>query len=930
MKSLPRVPALLALALVLIFFAASIGRSEIAGAAEATTGLIAGTVTAAGGPPIPDAKVSAASPSGRYSAVTDARGRFAILGVVPDTYLVTAEAQGFEPATQGGVTVLSGQEQQAAFHLEKGLRTIGNVRAKSQAFALGAPSDTFHVDGAAARARFPTTSSAGLASYTQGTVQGAIANVPGVDLDPFANAILRGGRVSDTVFDYDSVPIPQGLIAEPGGNIDGAQLPTTGIASTSVTLAGYSNESDNALGGVVNQIPAVGSYPGRSTFEIADGIGTKYQAFDVQSLNATPDLKWRYAFASNFGNEYLKYGDGRTFYPAEAATFGLSLQSRSQYSISTNVHYQATPKDDVSLLALIGQAAYNQFGSPYAGQTIGQFDGATTVYPGETDPSAPVNYAAGVRGNFDVIKAQWQHTGAHVFSRLQLYQSRTGSSSGGPFWDENGFPDGSISLFQNSWQQQYGLNLDNDAVFGRHRVRFGAEYRTNTSYLDQVVPTADEVITSHPTIGSYLAYLGDTWSLSDRLELMGAVRATHANFKPSAGGAYDLGAIDPHLGASYRLGTKYALRFNFDRITVAPAPLEVDRVDSANVDANGNPAPFVPLAAETANDFTYSFEGGGRTQFRLTYFQKLESNLIDVLPFNFRSAVSAGLSPSGVGVPTNVGNLRASGLELYVKNGGFSLGANLNRGFSSSASQYAYNGLNAPAVAAGHLFPASYLPDFALDLKYEFVTASRRLRITPSLSYSTGYPYGNGKMAWIFDPVTGKPVQVPNDNYVNPGANYYFLADPSQPYNAATNPYIGNLGTNEGNDPNTLRSTPQISVNLHIEGDITPRLTAILDVANAFGNFSPTAYQSNPYLIGPPGYAGGNAAYAACYGQILAGQVPCSSGLPAGTTPYTLGNGVPTNDGVTQSVPWTYGTSAYIPQSYPLGRTLQLRLRYLI
>jgi hypothetical protein len=119
-------------------------------------------------------------------------------------------------------------------------------------------------------------------------------------------------------------------------------------------------------------------------------------------------------------------------------------------------------------------------------------------------------------------------------------------------------------------------------------------------------------------------------------------------------------------------------------------------------------------------------------------------------------------------------------------------------------------------------------------------------------------------------------------------------------------------------------------VNLHIEGDITPRLTAILDVANAFGNFSPTAYQSNPYLIGPPGYAGGNAAYAACYGQILAGQVPCSSGLPAGTTPYTLGNGVPTNDGVTQSVPWTYGRSAYIPQSYPLGRTLQLRLRYLI
>jgi hypothetical protein len=929
-KSLPRAAALLALALVLLLDVAFMGHTKIAGAAEATTGLFAGTVAAAGGLPIPNAKISAVSPSGRYSAVTDARGRFAILGIVADTYVVTAEAPGFQPAVQAELRVFSGQEQRISFQLESGLKTIGSVSAKGQAFEVGSTSDTFHVGGDAARARFPTTSAAGLASYSQGTVQGAIANVPGVDFDPFANAVLRGGRVNDAVFTYDSVPIPQALIAEPGGNIDGAQLPATGIASTNVTLAGYWSESDNALGGVVNQIPAVGTYPGLSTLEIADGIGTKYQSADVQILSATPDLKWRYAFASNLGNEYFKYGDGHSFYPAEAATYGLAIQTRGQYSIATNVHDQATPKDDLSLLAFFGQAQYNQYGSPYAGQTVGQFDGATTVYPGETDPSAPVGYASGVRGNYDVVKVQWQHTGARVFSRLQLYQSRFGSSSGGPFWDENGFPDGSISLVEESSQRQYGVNLDNETVLGAHLVRFGAEYRTNTSYLDQIVPTYDEIITSQPTIGSYLAYVGDTWTASDRLEFLGALRATHARFKPSAGEAYDRGAIDPHFGLSYRLGAKYALRFNYDRITVAPAPLEADRVDSANVDENGNPAPAVRLSSETADNYTYSFEGGGRTQLRLTYFQKLESNLIDVLPFNFRAAVSAGLNPNGVGVPTNIGNLRASGLELYARNGGFSLDANLIRAFSSSASQYAFNGLNAPAIAAGHLFPVSYLPDFALELKYEFVNATKRLRVTPSLSYSTGYPYGNGKKVFVFDPVTEKPVQVANDNYVNPGANYYFLQDPSQPFNALTNPYIGNLGTNEGDDANTLRSTPQISVNLHVEGDINPRLTAIFDVANVFGNSSPTAYQNNPYLIGPPGYTGGNATYAACYGQILAGTAPCAPGLPAGTTPYTLGNGVPTNDGVTQSVPWTYGTGGYIAQSHPLARTLQLRLRYRI
>lgn len=901
---------------------------QVAAAAEATTGLIVGTVTSTSGEAVARARVSAASASGRYSVLTDARGRFAILGVVPDEYVVSVEAAGYENAFQREVRVLSGQEQRTSFQLQRAPHTIGSVQARVQAFTPGATSDTFVVSGPAARANFPTTSSAGLANYTQGTVQGAIANVPGVDLDPFANAILRGGRVGDAAFDYDSVPIPQGLIAEPGGNVDGAQLPTTGVASTSVVLAGYSNEGDNALGGVVNQIPAVGSYPGRATFEIADGIGTQYQFGNLQILGASPDLKWRYAFASTFGSQYFTYGDGTTFYPSEAATYGLALQTRGQYSIETNVHFQASRRDDVSFLALLGQAQYNQYGSPYAGETIGAFDGATTTYPGQTNPNQPVDFASGVRGYYDVVKAQWQHTGPQIFSRLQVYESQYGSSAGGPFWDENGFPDGAISLAESSALRQTGVNLDNDGIFGPHHVRFGAEFRTNTSYLDQVVPTADEFITSNPNINGYLAYLGDTWAASNRLDLMGTARVTGSFFKPSDGFAYGAGAIDPHFGLSYRIGSEYALRANFDHINVAPAPLEVDRVDSANVDENGTPAPFVPLSPETANDFTYSFEGGGATQFRITYYQKFEKNLIDVLPFNFRSAVAAGLSPSGLGVPTNVGELRANGLELYLRHGGFTWSSNYIRAFSSSASQFAYNDLNAPAIAANHLFPVGYQPDFTTELSYEFVDRSRRFHLIPSLSYSSGYPYGNGKMVYEFDPLTNKPVQVPNDNYVNPGANYYFLQNPSAPFDAVTNPYIGNLGTSEGNDPNTLRSLPQILVNLRFEANLTPRLTAVLNVTNLLGNYAPTAYQVNPYLIGPPGYKGGNPAYAACYGQILAGTVPCAPGLPAGTTPYALGNGVPTNDGVTQSVPWRYGTGGYVPQSYPLGQTLQIGLRY--
>ena len=904
-------PARTLFALTVIFIIAG----GHAGAAEATTGTIVGVVTS-GGAPVADANVILTSPSGVYEARSDVHGRFSVLGVTPDAYSISVEARGYAPAKENAVLVLPGQTQHVAFKLVSTLHTIVSVQSTNHAFAAGSTSDSFTVSGAQARALSPPVSSSGLSNYIGGTVQGAIASVPGVVLDPFANAILRGGKISDATFDYDSVPIPQGLIAEPGGNIVGAQLPTTGVASTTATLAGYTTQGDNSLGGVIDEIPAVGTYPGSLTFESGAGLGAQFQQASLQLLAASPDLRWRYAFAATTGSQYFDYGDGQ-FYPAEAGTYGLALQSRGEYSLESNVHYRAGPSDDVSILGLVGQAAYNQYGSPYAGETVGEFDGSSTTYPGEVNPNEPVDYASGIRGSLSILKAQWLHSGSHSLSRVQVYQSQYGSQAGGPFWDENGWPDGSISLSETQGSREEGLGYDGEDLLGEtHDLRFGAEYRTNTSFLSQVVPTADEYISSNPTLISYLAYFGDTWHVTPRFDLMATGRFTDTHVIPSAGSIYDDAALDPHVAASYKVGSVSA-RVTYDHTTVAPLPLEADRVDSTNVQPNGSPAPFTELAPEVANDFTYSIEGSGRTQFRATIFNINERDLIDVLPYNFRSALESGLVPNGVGVPSNVGDLRARGFELWVSRDGFTVDANYDRAYSSSASQFAYNDLNAPAVAAGVLFPVSYLPNFSANLAYEWHTRSRKLRISPSLSYESGYPYGNGKMVWIFNPTTNKPEEVPNDNYVDPGYNYYFLENPSEPYNAVTNPYVGSLGTREADFPNSLHAPGETFVNLHIEDDITPRWTAIIDVVNLLGNYAPTSYQGNPYLIGPPGYAGGNPLYAAAY-QAAGGY----------SAPYTLGNGIPTNNGYQQSVPWTYGRSGYVPQNYPMGRTVQFRLRY--
>jgi hypothetical protein len=894
----------------------------VVNAAEATTGIILGSVMSTAGGPLAGVAVSASSASGRYRATTDSRGRFTILGVAPDTYEVTAGAAGYETAAQDGVTVLAAQTQQLTFRIAPALKTIGSVRATTSAFAVGSAGDSFTVSGQAARAQTPAASSSGLANYAAGSVQGAIAAVPGVDFDSFGNAILRGGKVDDTSFNYDSVPVPQGLVAEPGGNVVGAQLPTTGIASTIVTLGGFSSEGDNALGGTVDQIPAVGTYPGRTTLDYVSGTSTQLQRFSFQSLWATPDRRWRYAAATTVGSEYFPYGDGHSFYPAEAGTYGLALQSRRQWSSAGNVHFTPDASNDYSFVALVGDATYNAYGTPYGGQTIGAFDypnpPPVNVYPGETNPAAPVTSPGSVHGTYDVLKAQWVHTFSHSLTRAQLYQTQFGSVSGGPFWDDLSFPNGSISLLARQGGRQTGLNFDVDDVAGeRHHLKYGLEYRVNNTFLDQVVPTANEFIRSNPTLFSSLAYFGDTWSVSPRFDFGATARYTATHIVPSDGSKYGVTAIDPHAAAIYRPGNGYALRATFDHTTVAPKPLEADRTDSTNVDANGNAAPFVPLAPETTNVFNYSFEGGRRTPFRITYFAEHERNRIDVLPANFRSVAAGDANASAIGIPTNAGELVGHGLEVWVKHDGFTLQSNYIRAYSSSASQFAYNDLNAAAVAAGHLFPVSYVPDFSTTLAYE-IKAGRHVRITPALSYESGYPYGNGTKVWIFDPVTHQPEQVPNDNYVNPGYNYFFLANPALPYNAATNPYIGTLGTHEGSDPNTLRTMPQLLVSLHVEGDISPRLTAFVDFVNLLGTATPTQLQGNPYLIGPPGYAGSPAGsnYAAYYGgQIGGGQ-------------YTLGNGVPTNDGQTPALPWAYGRGGYVPEGYPMARSVQLGLRY--
>ncbi len=898
-----------------------------AGAAEFVTGAILGTVTTTTGAPIVNARILALAPSGRYTGTTDAGGRFTILGVAPDTYAVSVEAAGFEPGN-ATVVVLPGEHARLAVALLAKLKEIAKVEAKGAAFAIGSTSDIFTVQGQQAQAGTPQASSSGLANYSRDSIQGAISNVPGIQQDSFANVIVRGGKVQDTVYDYDSVPVPQGLIAEPGGNIVGAQLGTTGVGSETVTLGGYTDVSQNALGGVVNEVPLTGTYPGTETLEVANGIGAQLGEMKFTAQEATPDLRWRYALSTTSGSEYFAYGDGHTFYPAESGTYGLGFQTRAQYAIAGNVHFAATSIDDLSAVFLTGAAAYQQYDSPYQGLQWSTFNSPAATFPGEpANPNQQVDTPSIARGTYSIEKLQWVHDWQHSLGRLQLFQSQIGAVANGPEWDDLSFPDGVISLYSTQNQREDGIGYDfEDQANDKTDFRAGAQYDVNTSSIYQIVPTVPQIVTAAPRLNQYLVYMSDTWSVTPNFSAMGSLRyvGQHAQTSDNPQVIYGDGALDPHLALAYTFAGINGLRATFDHNSVPPLPLEVQRTcvpasqcsNDSGGGANGA-VPSFPLAPETSDDYAFSYERGGRTQVRLAYFVELEQNVIDVLPTNYRNALNAGENPNAIGVPTNAGQLRSHGLEFWVHNEGFTLNANYNHTLSSSIYQFAFNDLNAPAILAGHLFPANYIPNFTATASYEFAFLRHRLRVTPLLSYENGYPYGNGTMVWEI--VNGKPVQVPNDNFVNPGYNYYFLQNPAHPYNATTNPYIANLGTNEGSDPNTLRTTPQTLASLHIEGDLSPRVTAVLDVVNLFGTATPTQLQGNPYFIGPPGYTGGDVYYERAYGAQY-----CKHCL------YTLGNGIPTNNGQSPAVPWQYGVGGYVPEAYPMARSALIRLRYRI
>ncbi|MBD5635188.1 MAG: TonB-dependent receptor, partial [Candidatus Eremiobacteraeota bacterium] len=276
--------------------------------AGTTGGLRGRVIDAATNAPLAGVVVTATSPSQSASTRTSAAGEFNFLSLSPDTYVVSAQLQGFDGASAAGVSVFADQVQTVGtFSLAKTIRTIGTVRARSSSSLVraGTTSDVYSVNAAGAAAAAAVGGPGGL-----NQAYSAIATVPGANVPQGQQGwnqlvYIRGGDYSDVSNELDGIPVQR----------DSDYAPITTLSSLGQqevqTYTGGTPPSAEASGlsGYINQVIKTGTYPGYETVSLGIGSPTFYHKLSVEASGATTNRNFTYYVGLGGENQDYRYSD---------------------------------------------------------------------------------------------------------------------------------------------------------------------------------------------------------------------------------------------------------------------------------------------------------------------------------------------------------------------------------------------------------------------------------------------------------------------------------------------------------------------------------------------------------------------------------------------------------------------------------------------
>lgn len=257
-----------------------------------TTGGLTGSVTDDNGAPVAGADVRVVSAAETASSKTDNTGHFTFLSLAPDTYTVSIEKTGYNPISYAGVTVFADSSQALAFKMNKALKEIAKVSARSSGALVkaGTTSDVYSVNAATAG---KVTGLGGGGSLDQ--AYSAIATMPGAYVPVgqggwYQAVYIRGGDYDQVGYEVDGVPVNRSF-----DNYPSSTASALGQQEVQVyTGASPANSEGQGLSGYINQVIRAGTYPGFATTDLGIGTPQFYHKANVEVGGASPDRLFSY------------------------------------------------------------------------------------------------------------------------------------------------------------------------------------------------------------------------------------------------------------------------------------------------------------------------------------------------------------------------------------------------------------------------------------------------------------------------------------------------------------------------------------------------------------------------------------------------------------------------------------------------------------
>jgi len=358
----------LLVALVLVVGSASAAYAGV-------TGNISGHVSDAQGNPIGGARVTATSPSQSVSGQSDSHGFFSILNLSPDTYSVTASKDGYETASEYGITVQTSQTTGVNITLQAATKTLGKVVTTATASVVSktVTGDLYAVNAAAINS-YQGGAGGSETLYSQNSVAGSLPGVVrsvGSGGGYFGNGTLsfRGGSNDQVGFELEGIPLNRGFDAS-----NATSFVTNGLASLEVYTGGEPADAGRSMSGYINETIQRGKYPGGGDFTGVIGGPTFNHTVQADVYGGTPDLRFTYYVSTLAVNAGYSFVDRSNL---DNTSINVPANDPGCGAFNTELFLNTSSPPDAGPVAIdcskphvfnlpISQAAWQGFVNPYA------------------------------------------------------------------------------------------------------------------------------------------------------------------------------------------------------------------------------------------------------------------------------------------------------------------------------------------------------------------------------------------------------------------------------------------------------------------------------------------------------------------------------------------------------------------------------------